>query len=588
MIGDFVSGSEERTVPHSAETDSSQDEVCRASDASKNRWLILCLLVSLLYSCLALRQAFGSEYVIQDDARHHVIWMQSFTDPELFRGDLIAEHFQSLAGPMFSGLYFLAARVGIDVIFFGKILSVVLSGIASVFCYLLCLRLVPAPAAAALCTVIFLQGLWTEDDIASGCARAFFFPLFLPFLYYLSKRKLIPVMVTLVLQGAYPSLLILSEAILVSTLVSFEGGRVKISLKKADCIFVAAGIIAGAIGMLPVLLSSRSFGATVTGAEAMTMPEFHPGGREVYFSPEPFTFWVTGLRSGVFPMDHPPPLICWTGLLLPFLLRPAWFPLSRIVNFEIVSLFARTAILGIGLYLLATVLAFQLYIPNRYSSFGLRMLLCLAAGLAISLVADRLFRKRPNPPFLVPLAVSIIALSPLLFVKGFPNCGYVTGYVPDLYKFLETQPKNTLVASLVPEAANLPSFAKRSVLATKEYGIAFKKDYYSQFKQRMKDTLAAQYSPNISDVQSFNRKYKVTHWLIEESSFNPDYLAKQSAWLVLCFQPEEGIARRFLESGGSSALAKVIDECAVFRGSGGMILLSADKINRIQDSDFGR
>src|SRR5262249_46394536 len=83
-------------------------------------WLGLCLLVSVYYSSWALMQAFGSEYVVQDDARHHVVWLQSFTDPELFRGDLIADYFRSLAGPAFSGVYWLAAQVGIDALLLGK------------------------------------------------------------------------------------------------------------------------------------------------------------------------------------------------------------------------------------------------------------------------------------------------------------------------------------------------------------------------------------------------------------------------------------------------------------------------------------
>jgi hypothetical protein len=578
VIGDLVSGSEGKNVlPPAPEADSSARSI---SAVLKKRWLLFCLVVSLFYACLGLIQAFNGEFVVQDDARHHVIWMQSFRDPELFRGDLIAQYFQSIAGPTFSSIYWLAAKVGVDIIFVSKILPVVLSLIAGAFCYLLSLRLIPSPAAAALCTVIFLQGLWMEDDVQSACARAFYYPLFLPFLYYLGKRKLIPVVITLALQGAYPSLLILSEAILVSTLVTTQGGRIKVSSSLADYKLVAAGIIAGGIGMLPVLLSSQVCGATVSGAEAVKMPEFHPGGREEYYSPNPLTFWVTGLRSGVFPMDHPPPIISWVGLLFPFmLLRPSWFPLSRSVSREMLFLFARIIVLGVTLYLIATALAFQLYIPNRYSAYGLRMILCLAAGLAISLVADRIFKARPKFAFLTPLALCLIALSPLL-QRDFPRCGYVIGCNGDLYRYLETQPKNTLVASLDPEAANLPAFAKRSVLATKEYGIAFKKGYYKQFSQRMKDTIAAQYSPNISDVQKFNKKYNVTHWLLARNSFSPDYLGRQSRWLVLCFQPEEQNARKHLESGGAIALEEAVKDCTVFK-TNDLILLSAEKINQI-------
>lgn len=585
MIGDLVSESEGKSVPQPASSAGLADRMSGPLfDASKKRWFAFCLVVSLIYSALGLMQAFGSEFVIQDDARHHVAWLQSFSDPELFRGDLIAEYFESLAGSTFSSIYWLAAKVGVEAIFLSKILPVVLSLIASGFCYLLCLRLIPVPAAASLCTVIFLQALWMEDDVQSACARALYYPLFLPFLYYLGKRKLLPVVITLALQGAYPSLLILSEAILVSTLVRIEGGRLKISSNMADYKFVAAGIVAGGIGLLPVIFSTSTFGATISGAEAVKMPEFHPGGREQYYFPDPLRFWVTGARSGVFPMDHPPPILCWVGLLLPFiLLRPKQFPLAASVNVDTLILFARVAFAGVALFLIARMMEFQLYIPNRYSSYGLRMILCLAAGLAIAVVAERLFKARPKLAFLAPVAMSLIVFSPLL-EGDFPRSGYVTGYHGDLYRYLERQPKNILVASLVPEAANIPAFARRSILLNREYGIAFKKGYYDQFRQRVKDILTAQYSPNLDDVRKFNQKYKVTYWLLERASFQPDYLAHQNSW-ILSFQPEERNARKYQENGGSPALAKVVKECTVLE-TNGMILLSAEKINQIPDSDI--
>lgn len=587
MIGGLVSDSEGKNVPLSAPDGGVGEGMASpVSDVSKKRWLAFCLVVSLIYSALGLMQAFGSEYVIQDDARHHVVWLQSFSDPELFAGDLIAEYFESLAGSTFSSIYWLAAKVGVDVIFLSKILPVVLSLIATGFCYVLCLRLIPVPAAAALCTVIFLQSLWMEDDIQSACARALYFPLFLPFLYYLGKRKLLPVVITLALQGAYPSLLILSGAILVSTLITIEGRRLKISSNIADYKLVAAGIVAGGIGLLPVIFSSSSFGATISGAEAIKMPEFQPGGREQYYFTDPLLFWVTGGRSGLFPMDHPPPLLAWAGLLLPLiLLRSRHFPLSKSVNFQTLMLFARVAFAGVALFLIARMVEFQLYIPNRYSSYGLRMVLCIAAGLAISLVAARLLKSLPRLAFLAPVALSLIVFSPLL-EGDFPRSGYITGRNGDLYKYLERQPKNILVASLVPDAANIPAFARRSILLNREYGIAFKKGYYDQFRQRVKDILTVQYSPDLDDVRKFNQKYKVTHWLLERSSFEPDYLAHQDSWL-LCFQPEEQSARKFLESGGTSALAKIVHECTVFEADG-MILLDAEKINRIHEGEIRR
>jgi hypothetical protein len=43
--------------------------------------------------------AFGARDAIQDDAVQHVSWMLGYRDPELFRDDLHADYFQSVAPP---------------------------------------------------------------------------------------------------------------------------------------------------------------------------------------------------------------------------------------------------------------------------------------------------------------------------------------------------------------------------------------------------------------------------------------------------------------------------------------------------------
>ena len=59
-------------------------------------WLSLSLIFSVFYSILGLFIAFSSKYVIQDDAREYVFWMQRFIDPTILPHDLIAEYFTSI------------------------------------------------------------------------------------------------------------------------------------------------------------------------------------------------------------------------------------------------------------------------------------------------------------------------------------------------------------------------------------------------------------------------------------------------------------------------------------------------------------
>ena len=58
---------------------------------------MIAVLFALFFGGLAIAQAFNGDYIVQDDARQYVFWMQRWQDPDLFTNDLIADYFSSLA-----------------------------------------------------------------------------------------------------------------------------------------------------------------------------------------------------------------------------------------------------------------------------------------------------------------------------------------------------------------------------------------------------------------------------------------------------------------------------------------------------------
>jgi len=64
-----------------------------------------------------------------------------------------------------------------------------------------CLEL-PVPTAGFIATLLLNQSLWMKDDLVSATPRAFVYPLFLAFLYYL-RRSLLPVCVAIALLGLF-------------------------------------------------------------------------------------------------------------------------------------------------------------------------------------------------------------------------------------------------------------------------------------------------------------------------------------------------------------------------------------------------
>jgi hypothetical protein len=196
------------------------------------------LLFAAICGALGLKKAFRGEYVVQDDARQHVFWMQRFLEPELFPHDLIADYFQSVAPPGYPALYRLMARIGRHPLLFNKLLAAVLGPVTTAYCFGLCVQIFPIPATGFIAASQLNQNLWMTFDLVSATPRAFAYPLFLAFLYYLSRRSLLPCLAAIALQGLfYPRTAFISAGVLFLQPWKWEGSRPRLSGNRRDYLF---------------------------------------------------------------------------------------------------------------------------------------------------------------------------------------------------------------------------------------------------------------------------------------------------------------------------------------------------------------
>jgi hypothetical protein len=140
--------------------------------------------------------------------------------------------------------------------------------------------------------------------------------------------------------------------------------------------------------------------------------------------------------------------------------------------------------------------------------------------------------------------------------------GWVIGELPPIYTYLQRQPPDTLVASLAPEASNIPAFTHRSTWTAREFSLAHHPQYYAMISDRTAALLQAQYSPDLADVQQFVANSGVDFFLVERNAFEPEYLHQD--WLfnsVLRPQAERAIAQ--LRQGIQPALAQHLSLCTV-------------------------
>lgn len=541
-------------------------------------WFGLSLTFASYYGILSLQQAFRSEYVVQDDAREYVFWMQRFVEPDLLPNDLMADYFQSVTPLGYAGLYQLAAILGINPLNFSKILPPLLGLIASVCCFRLSLRLFPIPAAAFAATLLLNQSLWFSSDLSSAVPRSFIYPLLLLFLdYLLQKSWLILCIITLLEALFYPPLILISSGILCIRL-------------RRNYLLLLGMLGLGFVAILPYALSSSEYDPVVTASQAWKMPELWTEGRHPFFDANPWKFWLIGQHSGIFPPLMPP--LIWTGLLLAWVMRhPLTFPLLKLLNKQKMTILAQIVIASFILYFAAHILLLKIFFPTRYTVHTLRIVFAIASGFTITIMLHGFLNQLCNwkaesrnfSPLLMKIRrfISTISVTAILFIllfypnflQSYPRADYKTGGNAALYKFLDQQPKDSLIASLSEEANNLPTFAKRAILVGREYALPFHLGYYSQIRKRTIDLITAQYSPNLTAAQELVKKYGVDFWLLETNSFQPEYLTDKS-WLK-SFQPAFDEALNNLQTGENPALAKLIASCRVFN-TNNFILLKTD------------
>jgi hypothetical protein len=612
-------------------------------------WFSLSLTFAAIYGILALQQAFSSQYVVSSDGMVYLFWLQRLIDPELLSPrDVLVDYWQSVTPWGYIVIFRFCTTLGIDPLVLNKFLPIGLGILTTAYSFSLCMQMLPVPAAAFFATLMLNQALWMGLSLATGTPLSFIYPLFLAFFYYLLKRSLLPCLIALGLQGLfYPQYVFVSVGVLFFRLIRWQAGKLMLSHNKNDYWICAAGVGVAALVLFPYIWKSFEMGMAMTGAQARTLAEFSAEGRHPFFSKGSpnLNYWFCSLHGGILPHDWcilrtkpcKPPQI-FLGLSLPILLLfRSRFPLSRQVTDGVMLLF-QIGVASLSLFVAAHALFPKLYFPGRYTQHSLRMVMAIAAGIALTILLDAIiawakqsgritltsfclfflscavlvnfylplqYRKRglailivlaialglimvlefifvrfgqdslafPKRPIFAWLSAALLGSSIIFYTQllklnnfPFPTTDYITGKVPELYKFFAQQPKDILIASLADEANNLPVFAKRSILVGWRFQSPFKRDFHNKFRQRALDLIQAQYDLALDRVKGFIQKYGIDFWLVERNAFSADYITGNSMnqrW-IRQFKPATSEATARLKQGIVPALAKVMNRCSAF------------------------
>ena len=532
--------------------------------------------LTLLFTARSMTPAFGQPEAVQDDALQHVFWMLRYRDPELFRDDLFADYFQSVAPVGYVAIYRMLA-LAVDPLLASKLLPPLLGCATAVFTFLLVRHLHPSPAAAFLAAVLHSWYVWQYDDLPSATPRSFLLPMLTALLWALvAGRPALGVALTTLAALLYPVGGVLGVALLGVRLawgwVSGVGGRKRcpprLTTPDTFVAFLAAAALVGLV-LLPAVLTDSAYGPTVTAAEARGMPEFGRRGRNAFFVEEPYRFWLESHRSGLnlrvndvlFP--NVPILFEYAALaaLLPLLAAfRRWLPAARLVDRR-VAILGQLLVASFALFGLAHLLLFRLYLPARYVQWSVPLVLAVAGGLALAILFHELAaRVRPARPGSLAIGLTLLFAAGLAVYPAWYHGAFVPDRHPAVTAYLRAQPKDVLVAAAPKDADVIPALTGRRVLVGREYALAYHLGYYREVRQRVEDLIAGYYDEGPRRLAFLVDRYGVDFFLVDHAAF--DAMSFRRAWDP-DFQPFTGAIAARLTRPRRYALQDLAKRCAV-------------------------
>jgi hypothetical protein len=538
--------------------------------ALEHVWLAGALMFALLFAARRMAPLFSSESLIPDDLVQYVFWMAAFRDPELFREDLIAEYYRAVVPPAYTAMYWTLSWL-VEPLLATKLLPLLLALSTALFTFLLVRRLHPAPAAAFLSAVLLSWFEWRMGDLATATPRSFTTALLVAQLWTLVTGRLVASVCLVALAALiYPSAALIGVALLGFRLVRLRGWRPALEPKLlAWAPFVLAVVLSGGL-LLHTQNASSRFGPLVSVDQAREMREFGPLGIIPTFYPEPYRYWISGQNTGAFPIPVKDPLLDGVYLTTEYLAVAALLPVLLLFRrrLTVVRQLSPQAIIllqllaaSYSLFLLAHMLLFHLYHPNRYVVWSQSIVLSIAAGLAlgmlIQMIAEAVNAARSS---LISGLVGFLLGVGLALHPGLSG-GFRRDPSPAVTNYLRGQPKDVLVAGPPSLTDFIPVFAERRVLVGREIALPYHLGYYDEIRSRSEDLIEAYYAQSLDEVTDFTDRYGVDFLLVHRDAF--DRLRFERAW-YRNWEPFTSRIWRQLQRPRSFALLHAVPRCAVF------------------------
>lgn len=549
-------------------------------------WVVLIALAIAINSQFA---ALVSKYVINGDVLQSLYWMQQFRDHELFTNDLLTEYAKHYHAPWGFLLLYRTLSIAIDPLAISKTLPIILFVITSVYVFKLVQRFTNT-YTGLLCTSLFMVVPIFLGAMVGGHPRAFGFPFLIIFLYYLIGREHVKACLLLVLQALfYPMIFFLGALTYVFSSVTVRQYRFSLELSRAKviCFLLAVVVSVATLSAKYVFNDSTAIGTTVTRSQMLNQPEFAEGGRapdlldipafpnavlalsknNVLAIIKQYPTSVRRVNKQILNISTVPTLI--VILLLGVISVVITGVVKREITIpkEIWYLLLASAIM----YKIADVMFFRLYQPSRYILYVTPFTNILFVSIGVGYVLTRL--KNPRIQTTLKIAVLFLVLLHGGLNKGIGLRDYSSYYYhqsgitnnkfaisKELYDYLHSLPKDTVLAAQPYLADNIPTFAQRKVLVNSELSHPWFDTYWHTLKERTTDFFTAYYATDAQSIHEFCEKYGIEYVVVDKRHFTAAYLEEGKIY----FEPFNTAIKELVRNRQDFALLHVSEADKLF------------------------
>lgn len=513
--------------------------------------VFLCATVFLL---IAHWPAFQNPFVINDDVRQQIYWMEKWRDPELFSGDLLSRYAQSYVPWGVQAIYYLGS-FWMSPVQFSKVVTAALFLITTGLLFMLGTRL--RDARLGLMTVLvsfFFPGFL--DALSGGLSRSFVFPLLLAHLILLADGRIACAAGVILFQSflnPYVFLLCLTtQAVwMARTLWRSRSGRGRV--ESCATIILAnlpAMVGMGLIWLRYVVLKSPEFGEVVTWQNVLDKVELTDLGRYPVVPVPSILHELARPWRFFFPFDELGSFAGWSGLCLFAAVLAALLLIAartagpesidpRRTDLAKLLVFSDLLLASVLLYGIAYLFLMRLFLPSRYLEYSLVVFYCVLLAFFLDRVG------RALDPGARHLRILMVIATLLGGARNYHVSLVDCSQEAPLYRFLRTTPKNALVAGHPNLMDNVVTFARRKALVTYELSHPWYTRYWDLLRERTSDLFQAYYSQDPSEVRQICQRHRIDYLVVREEDFS----SKRLSCGPVYFEPFNRLIRQRIGAG---------------------------------------